>query len=479
MHKFIRTMGRAGVVALLGAMTIPGVHPAWGQGGQPAAAPAPAQPAANAPKERKVKDIAEYDIFNEVLKDQNANNPQKALQDLDTWTQKYPDSDWKDQRLYMYMQEYAKLNPPNAAKVVEYGQQVMSKGLKQVFDDPKEGPRQILNCLFLITVNVAALPNPSPEQMDLGKKSAEQLKTESQAYFVPANKPATTSDDAWKQARQQLDSAADRTLLFLDIMPANAAKNKGDCAGAEPMYVKALQDHPDSAYIAYQLANNMVCLQKTQPDIVSSAVYEFQRAAVTDPTLGDPKTDPKQLPTYADSLYVKIHGSDEGLAELKAMAKANPLPPAGFKIKTKDEIQAEKDAEFAKSNPKLALWLQIKGALAGADGEQYFANQLKDSAVPALSGVLVEGKPACRSKELLVAITTPGQQGTPAAEIALKLDTALTGKPEVGSAVEFEGVPTAFTKSPFLLTMEAEKAKVQVKTTPCAAAPARPTPKKK
>jgi hypothetical protein len=452
-------------VAILSVLLAAGsAAPVWGQA-------APQAPAA--PKERKVKDIAEYDIFNEVLKDQNSNNPQKALQDLDTWTQKYPDSDWKDQRLYMYMQEYAKLNPPNAAKVMEYGAQVMSKGLKSVFDDPKESPRQILNCLFLLSVNVAALPDPTPDQIALGKKAAQQLKDEAKAYFIPENKPSTTSEADWTKARGQLDGAADRTLLYLEVLPANQAKTKGDCAAAEPMYIKALQDRPDSAYIAYQLANNMICLQKTQPEMAGPAIYEFERAAMIDPTLGDPNVDPKKLPAYADDLYTRVHGSDEGLTDLKQMAKANPLPPADFKLKTKEELQAEKDAEFAKSNPKLALWMQVKGALAGADGETYFTNTLKDSAVPPLSGVVVEGKPECRSKELLVAIPMPSQQGPPTAEISLKLDAPLGGKPEAGSEVQFEGVPTAFTKSPFLLTMEAEKAKVAVKTSPCTVAPAR------
>ena len=471
MHKYPMISSKSIMPGLLGILMVAGAGlPAWCQ---TPAAPAAGAATTPAPKEKKVKDVAEYDIFNSVLKDQNSNNPQKALQDLDTWTQKYPDSDWKDQRLYMYMQEYAKLNPPNAQKVLDYGAQVMNKGLKNVFDDPKEAPRQILNCLFLITVNAAALTDPTPEQIALGKQAAQQLKDESKAFFVPANKPPSTPDTAWQQARAQLDSAADHTLLYLEVLPANQAKAKGDCAAAEPMYVKALQDRPDSAYIAYQLANNMICLQKTQPQMASSAIYEFERAAMIDPTLGDPKVDPKQLPTYADNLYTRIHGSDDGLAELKQMAKANPLPPADFKIKTKEELQAEKDAEFTKNNPKLALWMQIKGALTAADGDQYFTNTLKDSAVPQLRGVVVEGKPECRSKELLVAVPGPGQTAPTTAEIALKLDTALSGKPEVGSEVLFEGVPTAFTSTPFLLTMDAEKAKVEVKTTPCAAAPPR------
>ncbi len=468
MHKFPIILSKFTMLATLVVLAAGVSRPAWSQD----AAAGAAAPAAAA-HERKVKDIAEYDIFNSVLKDQNSNNPQKALQDLDTWTQKYPESDWKDQRLYMYMQEYAKLTPPNAAKVLEYGAQVMNKGLKNVFDDPKEAPRQILNCLFLITVNIAAMTDPTPDQIALGKKAAEQLKAEAKAYFVPENKPATTADAAWQQARTQLDSAADHTLLYLEILPANMAKAKGDCAAAEPMYVKALQDRPDNAYIAYQLANNMICLQKTQPEMTSQAIYEFERAAMIDPTLGDPKVDPKQLQTYADGLYTRIHGSDEGLADLKTMAKANPLPPANFKIASKEEIQAQKDADFAKSNPKIALWMQVKGALTGADGEQYFTSNLKDAAVPPLSGVVVDGKPECRSKELLVAVPLPGQQGTPTAEIALKLDAPLAGKPEPGSPVDFEGVPSAFTKAPFLLTMDAEKAKVNVKTTPCAPAPPR------
>jgi hypothetical protein len=97
---------------------------------------------------------------------------------------------------------------------------------------------------------------------------------------------------------------------------------------------------------------------------------------------------------------------------------------------------------------------------------------MKDAAVPKLKGMVVEGKPACRSKEILVSVPEPEEKGTPQAVIALKLDTALTGKPEPGE-IQFEGVPTAFKPDPFLLTMDTEKAKIEgLKVSPCAAAPA-------
>ncbi|MCX6630060.1 MAG: hypothetical protein NTW28_20780, partial [Candidatus Solibacter sp.] len=62
-----------------------------------------------------------------------------------------------------------------------------------------------------------------------------------------------------------------------------------------------------------------------------------------------------------------------------------------------------------------------------------------------------------------------------------KLDAALTGAPEAGGTIQWTGVPTAFVKDPFMLTMETEKAKVEnLKLSPCTVAPAKKAaPKKK
>jgi len=118
------------------------------------------------------------------------------------------------------------------------------------------------------------------------------------------------------------------------------------------------------------------------------------------------------------------------------------------------------------------------GALADANGEEYFNGQLKDSAVPKLKGTVVEAT-KCRAKEILVSIPLPGAQGAQKPEITLKLDNPLTGKVEAGAQFQWEGVPTAFTKDPFMLTMDVEKAKVDgLKVTPCAA-PARKGPASK
>jgi len=92
--------------------------------------------------------------------------------------------------------------------------------------------------------------------------------------------------------------------------------------------------------------------------------------------------------------------------------------------------------------------------------------------VPQLRGVLLEAKPACHPRELLVAVPLPDTQQTLRAEIRVKLNKPLTGKPEINQEFHWEGVPSAFTKDPFLLTMDTDPAKIEgLKESPCSIAP--------
>lgn len=427
---------------------------------------------AQAAPEKKVKDQGEYDIYNQVLKD---TDPAKQIQDLNTWTQKYPESDYKnDDRPYLYLQAYNKAKQP--VKVLEIGDQLMSKGLNTLY----KNNQQILTILFTVCVNLAAIPTPTPAQFDTGAKASKALQEFIPTFFTPANKPAGASDADWTQARTTMEKVARDTMMFIATKPGADAMNKyttskdpNDCVTAEAAYRKALEQFSDSPGIAYQLGRALRCQQAASPDKVPQAIYEFARAAAIDPTLGG-TMDAKALQTYLENAYSGYHGSLDGLEQLKQQAKSSPLPPAGFTIETATAISAKKQAEFEQSNPQLALWMKVKGALADTNGEQYFATTLKDSAVPKLKGTLVEGKPACRSKELLIAVPEPNQQGTLLPEITLKLDAALTGKPDTGVEIQWEGVPTAFTKDPaFMLTMDTDKAKIEgLHVTPCAAAPA-------
>src|SRR5580765_1004354 len=66
---------------------------------------------AQAPKEKKVKDQGEYDLFTQASPATTA-NPAKRLEALNAWKEKYPESDFKDDRLKIYLTTYQALGQP-------------------------------------------------------------------------------------------------------------------------------------------------------------------------------------------------------------------------------------------------------------------------------------------------------------------------------------------------------------------------------
>jgi hypothetical protein len=347
-------------------------------------------------------------------------------------------------------------------------------------------------------VNVQKAPAPTAEQTATGEKAARALMEFVPTYFVSANKPAATSDADWTKTGKDLTNLADGTLRVIAMRPGmellqkyQADKDVKNCEAAEAALTKALQQFADGAIIAYNLGRAELCQRQAKPEKIPIAIYEFARAAVVDPTLGG-STDPKAVDNYFTTLYTNFHGKDDdGLKQLKDLAAKSAFPPADYKLESSTDIDKRKEEEFRAKYPQLALWLSIKSQLADTNGDKYFDDQLKGSGVPKLKGVLMDARPACRSKELVVAVPEPDQPGTPQSVITLKLvnddkPDALTGKPDTGATVEiqWEGVPSAFTKEPFMLTMDTEKAKITgLNVTPCTppvkkAAPKKSAPKK-
>jgi hypothetical protein len=459
-----------------------------------------------APAEKKVKDQGEYDIFNQVNVDIQANNFAKAITDLDTWKQKYPSSDFKDDRSVLYVQAYAGSNQP--AKAIDEAGLLIAKGLKTVLNDPKGGPGQQLKVLVTTAATINQVPAPTADELATAAKAAQQL--------LDYNKPEGATEAAWAAARVQLQSIAKGTLLYIAMKPgtdamrvagpaaaaavqaskqqppdaALVARNRAaaDAAygAAEAAFLAALQQYPDSSQIAYQLGASELGQQITYAAKISLGLYEVARAVSIDPAKSD-FADAKarsDVDAYLKRVYTQYHGADEGLDQLKQQALAAPVPPADFHILSATEILNAKQKEFAAKYPELALWMSIKAALSDTGGQQYFDENLKvPTQLPKLKGILVDAKPACHAKELLVAVPLPDAKPPFVAEIALKLDAPLTGKADQNVELVWnDGQPSAFSRDPFLLTIDVEKAKVSgLKVTPCAPPPVvhHPVAKKK
>jgi TolA-binding protein len=434
-YKMIATLKGMAVIAALGALLFTvTAHQAYAQGAQ-------AQP------QKKVKDQGEYDLYNNVVKE---TDPAKKLQYLNQWVEKYPETDFQEEQLQFYNQ----LNQP--AKVMELGDKILAKDAKN------------LTALTLITANIQKVMSPSPQQLADAQKAAQTLLDN-----LDSLKPATVTDDAWKQARPGVQNLAKATIQWIVTKPATDALEKKDYPAAEQAFTKLVQQYPDNGQYAYQLGS--VLVSERNPEKFPQAIYLIARAVAMDPAKGGlPDANRKQVDTYLNKIYTQYHGADDaGLQQLKQMAMNAPLPPADFKLKTAAEIASEKEEEFRTKNPQLALWMGIKKQLIDSNGEQYFDGTLKNAAVPKMKGTLVDAKPACRPKELLVAISDASHT-----EVRLKLDMALKGKPMPGTEFQWQGVPSAFTKDPFELTMDTEQDKLEGLTSE-ACGPARPAVTKK
>jgi hypothetical protein len=478
-YSLIKTLTGVAVAAVMGAVLMAGTaRLASAQAPAAQQAAQPGQPAAQ-PAEKKAKDQGEYDIANAVFTNILSTTPNwaKAITDLNTWVQKYPESDWKNERLLYYLQAYASMNPPQKDKALQYAAQLLAMDVPAAIKDPSD----VLKVYYLTAACASGIQNATPEQLATIEKGAKALLAFTPTYFKADNKPKTATDAQWAATRKQLEDIGNGALLTVATYAGDQAAAKRDWPAAEGGYRTALKQYPDGWSIAYSLGSAI--LQQKNPDTFPQGLYFIARADAMDPAKGGipDAAQRAKIDAFLKSAYVSFHCGEDGLAELKQLALTSAFPPADFKIKTCGEVSMEKQKAFQDKYPEAALWMGIKGMLSGTDSDAQFAN-MKDTLVKGLKGKIVSGNPACRSKELLVAVPDPeNPTTTPPAEITLKLDKPLTGKPTAGTEIKWDGQPTAFTKEPFMLTMNVDQDDIQgMATDPCAAPAAKkPAVKKK
>jgi tetratricopeptide (TPR) repeat protein len=423
------------------AIAMGGVMLGWAQNSQPTQTSQPAQtgqaaksgqaaPAASAEKKKNYKDQQEYTLYDSATKE---TDPNKKLTTLNTWKDKYPDSDFKLERTLLFLDTYQRLN--QYPKMVDTAKEILTI-------DPKE-----VHALYWITLLTPQLSLNSGDGLDTAEKAANGL--------LNAEAPAGTKPEDWEKAKKVTDAIAYKTLGWV-------AWQRKTFDAAEQNFKKSLQMEPNSGEVDYWLGT-VIYLQK-KPERLSEAMFYFARAVAYDGPGAMTADQRKAADAFLTKVYSQLHGDASGLAELKAQATANPTPPADLKIKTAAEIAAEKEEELKKTNPQLALWLTVKGQLLSEDGQKYFDSSMKGAAVPKLKGWLISAKPPVKSKELLVSmegkdqpvnvtLKLVGSDGTTAAPLA--------GKPIVGVEIEFEGIGDSFTKDPaFMVTFDVEKSKI-------------------
>jgi hypothetical protein len=300
---------------------------------------------------------------------------------------------------------------------------------------------------YYITLLVLSMGSQDAAVLEDGEKAANTMLSNLDEYFSAAKKPAGAADDAWGKQK------ADAQLKAMQVLVYTATVKK-DWPQVEQRISNMLKVTPKNAMLSYQLGSAILSQRKQEKQVM--AIYHFARACGLEGEGAAPAAQKQQVCDYFGRVYPQYRGDKKGMDEFKAKAVAEVFPTADLVIKTKQQEDMEGLEELKKTNPQLAMWVQMKAELTGAGGAAY-SEQLKGAALPKFKGKVVSMDPPNNPKKIVVGISDAS-----APEITIEIDEKgfLPGKVEPGTELEFEAVGKEFTADPFNLTVVAEKEKV-------------------
>jgi hypothetical protein len=372
-------------------------------------------------------DRNEYDL---VLKIRVEASPQKQLELLNQWKQKYPQSEMRQVRRELFLAAYQ-----------------ASGDVVHMFETAREMLGEEPNNFVGVYWSALLLPeikDNKPETLDVGEKAARQLQAGLDTYFAPSQKPEGVADADWQKQKSAAGLLALRAIGWV-------AWQRGDFAAAESSFTAYLNQEPKSAELASWLGYVLAYQNKAIP-----AAWQLARASSMHDEGALPEVWRRQVDELVDRLYTTYHGDSDGLDKLKTASAASPFPPADFQVESADAIKQRKAEEaLTQADPELAAWLRIFKQLSGPDAEKYFLESMKPSPLPMLRGTVIRCTPAGKPSEVLLGLTS-----ATAEEVVLKVSAPFANSAEPGTQIHFQGTADTFTKDPFRLTVLADRANV-------------------
>ncbi|HMJ63648.1 MAG TPA: hypothetical protein VK493_17885 [Bryobacteraceae bacterium] len=403
--------------------------------------PAAAQPAAGQAPAKNYKDRAEYDLYNKVTQ---TTDPKARLEVLNTWQDKYPQSDYAPERLQYYLDTLTRLaqtDPSQRQALVNKCQEVL-----------KTDPKNSL-ALYLISFWGPAVggSNPPPELQSQVDSAAHAFISGADEAFSAANMPKGITPADFEKAKKIRVGVAHNALAWV-------ATAKKDNATAESEYKASLTTNPDQGPVSAQYAKLLYDEKK-----IPEALFQYARAAQFDGPGALPPATRTQLSDFFNKAYKGYKGNSDGADQVLAQAKTSALPPSGFAIGSASEA-AKKEADAVNkrmdSDPAFKLWYTIKTNLVGEQSDSFFASSVKDFEIPAgaegvknFSGTVISIDPADKPTKVVLGVEDPAK-GDAALLFSQPLPASALDTIKVGGKLEFDGVVDSFVKDPYMLTFK-------------------------
>jgi hypothetical protein len=411
----------------------PQQQPQAQQPGQPATAQQPAPPGqaataqpAQAPQQKKeIKDPAEYNAYVGAVQQADA---AAKISGLEAFLSQYPNSVMKEDALELLMGAYQQTN--NAAKMNDAAQRLLQANPNNL--------RAL--ALMAYTKRAAAEANQNPQQ---NLAEAAQYADRGLQALKTATKPEGMSDPDFEKLKSQMST------IFNGVGGIAALQSK-NFPQAEERLRAAVQGDPNDLRNVYPLA--LAYLTATPPDPVNGLFFMARAANLAAGSPGQ-----AQILAYGKSQYTKYHGSDQGWTELLALAKTNPMPPAGFTItQYVPPTPAEQAAELIKNKTPdeikkltFAEWELVLSAGKPEDAEKVW-NLIKGLPLQ-MEGIVISAAPT----KLEIAASQDDIEKK-RADIELTMMGPIPARlmPKEGATLDFEGTPASYTPSPFVMVME-------------------------
>jgi len=388
------------------------------------------QPAASSGQSEQptIKDPAEYNAYVTAYQQKD---PNAKISALEAFLVQYPNSVMKNTALELLMNTYQQTG--NQAKLVDTAKRLLTS-------DPNN-LRALALLTFLARANIVQQHDIPQNLADLQKYCKQGLDA------VKANqKPAGMSDADFETLKKGT------TLIFNGGCGFAALQSK-DFQNAATYLRAAVDQDPNDLQNVYPLSTAYLAQQP--PDTLNGIFY-LARAVALAPA--GPSHD--AILSYLQKVYQNYHGSAEGLNEYALpTAKTATSPPSDW---------GEKITKYVPPTPEQQAHDLVKDKTP---------DQIKQLSFGEWELVLSAGSPEDQAKVWDVIKNVPLQmEGTVIEAVsntevhvagseddieAKRADITLTMSgpipaarmPKAGDTFQFEGTPTAYTATPFMMTM--------------------------
>ena len=396
----------------------------------------PATPA-GASQAPVIKDAAEYNAYVAAIQQ---TDPKSKASALEAFSVQYPNSVMKISTLEQLMGAYLGLN--DQVRVVDAAKRLL------VADPCNLRALALLSSLGRQSVAMAQTAAASQQGItDTTTYSGKGLEC-----LASGQKPAMISDADYATLKKQV------VTIFSGGAGFAALQNK-DYPHAQQYLLAAVTVEPNDIQNVYPLA--MAYLTPKPPDTVNGLFF-IARAV----NLAGPQGQ-AQIEGYGRKVYKNYHGTEDGWTDVIALAKANPLPPAGFTIaqyvpptpaeqahdlvkdKTSEQIKQLSFGEWelvlsaGTQDDQDKVWNVIKGVPLQMEGTVLTAEtpEATPPSVPASILQIAASEDDIEQKKADITITMTGV--IPAKTM-----------PKEGDTLDFEGTPVSYIPAPFMMTME-------------------------